>query len=46
MLQDAAGVLQEGEGMRKMSVVFAAFEFAVTIDDTHIYVVKRATEKS
>ena len=43
MLQDAAGVLESGEGMRSMSVVFTAFEFAVTLDDTHVYVVKKAT---
>jgi len=43
MLQDAAGVLEEDEGLRKLSVVFGAFEFAVTLDDAHVYVVKKAT---
>lgn len=43
MLQDAAGVLEEDEGLRKLSVVFGAFEFAVTLDDAYVYVVKKAT---
>ena len=29
--------------LRKLSVVFGAFEFAVTLDDAHVYVVKKAT---